>query len=359
MRGLGRGSLRRRGGVWIGRWTDENGKEHRRALSDDRSLADRILAQIIRERDTALAGLARIDGSRAFVGEVWGRYIAHQKASGASAGHLRNLATAWRQFHGRFESVRVFALRAADVVDFRAGRVAAGASVRTANAQADALKAALRWAAETDLILVNPLAKLRALPESDATLRKVRRALSEDELARVLSASNRHDSARVFPLTPLWRFIAETGCRWKEAAFLEWSAVDLDAGVARIVGKRGRLRLVPFDVEIVRDLPRRGARVFYSADGRPLSTNHGSARLCLRRAMIAAGVARTNAAGEWDDPSLDVHALRTARATNLITAGVSPAIVASFLGNSPRVALAHYTKPRLEDVRAAVLSKKV
>lgn len=359
MRGLGRGSLKRRGGVWVARWTDENGKEHRRTLSDERSLAERILAQIIRERDASINGLARVDGSRMFVGDIWGRYLAHQKASGASEGHLRNLATAWRQFHGRFDEVRVFALRVADVVDFRAARIAAGASVRTANAQADALKAALRWAHETDLVLANPLAKLRAIPESDATARKVRRALSDDEIERVLSASIRHDLARTFPLTPLWRFIAETGCRWKEAALLEWDAIDLAAGTARMLGKRGRIRVVPFDVEIVRDLPRRGARVFYSADGRPLSTNHGSARLCLRRAMMEAGVAKTNAAGEWDDPSLDVHALRTSRATNLITAGVSPAIVASFLGNSPRVALAHYTKPRLEDVRAAVARKKV
>ena len=306
-----------------------------------------------------MSGLSRVDGSRALVSDVWGRYVAHQEASGASAGHLRNLRTAWRQFHGHFDEVRVLSLTAADVVAFRAARVKAGASHRTANAQADALKAALSWAAECDLIYANPLAKLRGLPESDATRRKNRRALSDAEIALVLAASKRHDSARAFPLTPLWRFIATTGCRWSEAAKLEWESVDAEKQTARLLGKGGRIRIVPFDAEILSDLPRRPGRVFYGADGKPLSTTHGSARLCLRRAMIEAGVARTDAAGEWADPSLDVHALRTSRSTNLITAGVPPAIVATFLGNSPRVALAHYTKPRIEDVRAAVMPKKV
>lgn len=328
-------------------------------MSDDRGLAERMLAAIIRERDLAMSGLSKVDGSRATVGEVWGRYVAHQEASGASPGHLRNLRTAWRQFHGRFDAMRVFALKTVDVESFRHGRVKDGASHRTANAQADALRAALSWAAANDLIHANPIANLRSLPETDATRRKNRRALSEAEIEKVLAASKRHDAARTFPLTPLWCFIATTGCRWSEAARLEWSDVDVEKHEAKLLGKRGRRRIVPFDAALLADLPRRTGRVFHGADGKPLSTTHGSARFCLRRAMIEAGVARTDAEGAWDDPSLDIHALRTSRSTNLMTAGVPPLIVAAYLGNSPRVALVHYAKPRLEDVRAAVVAKKV
>ena len=319
-----------------------------------------MLSQIIRERDISIGGLGPTDGQRLRVSEVWARYLDAQRNMQRSSGHLRNLETAWRRFEGTFDETRVFALKTEDVVRFRASWVAAGTSHRTANAQCDALRAALKWAAESGLILSNPLASLRALPENDATKRKVRRALTATEIQAVLSASKRHDEKRAFPLTPLWRFIVATGCRWSEAARLLWSDVDTAAGLVTLRGKGGRIDAIPFDATVLADLPRKDGMVFRSADGRPLSTDHGSARLCLRRAMIAAGVARTDDRGRWADPSLDIHALRTARATNLVSAGVAPALVSALLRHrSPRVTLGHYSRLRLEDLRKVIDAEKV
>ena len=61
-RSFGRGKLRKKktssGYVWQGDWRDANGKRNRKTLSSDHRVAERMLAEKIRERDRILAGLA-------------------------------------------------------------------------------------------------------------------------------------------------------------------------------------------------------------------------------------------------------------------------------------------------------------
>src|SRR5688572_19935345 len=43
--------------AWAAKWTDAQGRRHRKLLSTDRRVAERLLTKIIRDRDLALGGL--------------------------------------------------------------------------------------------------------------------------------------------------------------------------------------------------------------------------------------------------------------------------------------------------------------
>ena len=82
------------------------------------------------------------------------------------------------------------------------------------------LQAALGWAVETELLGRMPIARIKALPETEEHSRYRRRALTDDEIARFLDAVAQDDadcvlpwSYRRVPQLPLFRTLFETGCR--------------------------------------------------------------------------------------------------------------------------------------------------
>lgn len=80
-RTLGRGSIRRvrnRKGnrVYLGTWTDAHGKRHRKELAPDKRTADRLLAEIIRKRDMAIAGLGAEFGQDQDLASIQEVYVA-------------------------------------------------------------------------------------------------------------------------------------------------------------------------------------------------------------------------------------------------------------------------------------------
>jgi integrase len=353
-RALGRGSLRLVSGVYVADWRDADGRRHRKALSSDRRVAERILAAVIRDRDLAAGGLG---------GE------APRSVPALAAEYLQDLRMRATPTHAA-EATRILlslprSLQVADasqlapaaVLAHLRARVAAGASVRTANSDAVALRACLTWAVRAGLLRVDPLAHLRLLPRDD---RRRRRALSDAECAALLRAAADEDRAGGRSQAPFWRALIETGARRGELAALRWPDADLELGVLRLPAwatKGRKARDLPIggtlleQLRVLRSQDAGEGFVFRSRHGK--GNNRRNTHRHLQRLLRAAGILRVDAEGR----SVDVHALRHTCATRLARAGVDLERARRILGHAdPRITAAVYTHLQVADLAIAVAS---
>ena len=83
-RGPGRGSLNRRTvkgrTVWMGDWTDADGRRHRRDLGSTKIEAEQLLAKIIRDRDLELSGMGLERGLAMTWEDMAAQYVAALKS---------------------------------------------------------------------------------------------------------------------------------------------------------------------------------------------------------------------------------------------------------------------------------------
>jgi integrase len=221
--------------------------------------------------------------------------------------------------------------------------LAAGLAPRTAAQAYRALSAALRQAVRWQLLGVNPAAAVQP-PRAERTHLGVPDAAT---VGRVLAAAR---GTRLH--TPLV-LAATIGMRRGEVLALRWSQVDLDAGLARVVGSlqvvarelqvvepkthraRRTVALPPITVEVLRRHRREQAErrlmvgeawqdrdlVVDEGDGAPLSPDAVSR--AFYRLVRSLGL-----------PGLRLHDLRHAYATTLLVAGVHPKIASEALGHS-------------------------
>lgn len=377
---LGPGTLkkvRRGNGVpkWTLTWTDEHHRRRTLALSTDQRVAQMRMAEIIRKRDMALCGLAAVDGMNTPLASIRDAYLA-DLATRATEGHLGNTRAALARMLELLSAQRVRDLTGHDVLRARAVLLAEGLANRTANVHIRSLKAMLRWAVDAGLIAENPMAKVKHLPEGEGHQACVRRALSDDEIARFLAAAEADDRindarglvAERVPQAPFWRFLIESGCRYGEARTLSWGDVDLEqrAVVLRAKNTKARkARCVPLRremagiLELLRERRQRatgrapGAQepVFLSPEGRPWCKPTNNAMRIFDRLLEAAGIERLDANGS----KLDIHALRHTAASHLARNGVPLATLQRILGHSdPKLTSRHYTHIGLDDMRDTV-----
>jgi len=197
---------------------------------------------------------------------------------------------------------------------------------RTANTELGHMKTMLSWAEARGLIKSNPIAKVEPLPVTRADQYKVRRALTEEEVTRLLAASNERQRL-------IWLTFLSTGLRKNELSELLWSDVDLERGFLTVraeVAKTGSEDSIPVPSALVAELRRHYAqqqvqaknqdrampsKVFPPKCGKSIYGN-------LRRSLSACVTkAKVNPAG------IDVHSLRKTFITHLIRAGVNPKTV--------------------------------
>jgi len=405
-RGPGRGRLVRTkdaegAASYVGDWTDSQGRRHRKSLSSDRRVADRMLAAIVRDRDLARLGLGHESSQEKPLAEVVAAYLLELRAT-RSAAHLdrteRDL-TAATAFLGA--TLRIRDIDPARVMEWRRarmlppllkrgeklrGRKKEGAGVRTANMGASALRSCLEWARRSGMIAANPLRDLRPMPSPESSWKKRRRALSEAEIGRFLAAVHALDLERAdrrrahgktrwytprdglppVPQAPFYRAVVACGFRFGEAAAATWR--DFDEAERVIVlraetTKARRTREVPIPVEIVADLaavraaqaltlgrPANGDDpIFAGPKGGKLDASN--ARKVLVEALRRAKIAEKDERGR----SIDIHALRATATTRMLRRGVPLPVVMEIVGSkSAAVTLRHYTDLRVHDTRAAI-----
>jgi integrase len=226
---------------------------------------------------------------------------------------------------------------------YLAGLLKAGKSHRTANQHRATAVSFAEWLYEQGRIASNPLKIVPTLNEAKDR-RRVRRALTEDELARLIAVSDERQ--------PYYLFAYYTGLRVKAVKAAVWGDVDFESSMIRVKagkakGKRDEIYL-PLHPSLAAVLLRikppfasPTARIFPAVP--TIRTFH---RDCER-----AGIARYDAKG----CQIDRHAFRTTLGTHLARAGVLPQSAMRVLGHSDvRITMKHYTALRIEDTAKAV-----
>jgi hypothetical protein len=194
--GCGALALQRRGEGpprWVLSWTDAKGQRHRQALSTDRRVAERRQAEIIRQRDFEFAGLGPVEGQAMALDELRVSYL-EDLAARVGSKQLRSVTDALARVLASLSAQRVRDLRVMDLMRYQRERLAQGVAHRTVNVDTGALRAMLGWAVTAQLIAENPVRALKPLPTSERHQRRVRRALSDEEIERFLAAAEADDA---------------------------------------------------------------------------------------------------------------------------------------------------------------------
>lgn len=175
------------------------------------------------------------------------------------------------------------------------------------------------------------------------------RALSVDELTTILEALAERDQ----PAYRFTYFAALTGCRFSEAAGLQWRDIDLDAGEAVFrKTKNGEDRTIPLPgvlVQFLKDLRNQGSiggPVFLSSKGTAYTTTPQPFRDVVEALGLNEGRAKRD--------RVVFHTLRHSAATRMAKKGTSLPDLQKLCGwKSPHMAL-RYAKGVDETMRKAI-----
>ena len=243
----------------------------------------------------------------------------------------------------------------ADVQGYLADRLAAGRTPRTVARFLSAARAFYRHALETGATATDPTANL----SSPLLGRPLPSSLSEPEVEQLLAAP-RSDDAEADPGGFRDRVMLEllyaTGLRVSELVGLTVAAVNLRAGVVRVLGKGGKERLVPIGGEalhwleqyLVRARPHilkgRSSNALFPSN-RAKAMTRQTFWHAIKRYAAAAGIAR----------EISPHTLRHAFATHLVNHGADLRAVQLMLGHadlSTTQIYTHVARERLKRVHA-------
>lgn len=389
-RALGAGRLFRQGTMWTIDWKDGQGRRRRQALSRDRRVAERMRIEIVHQRDLEVAGLGTVEGQSRPLVEVRDAYLA-DLTTRACPRHLVNVTAALDRVLAAIPAKRVRDVKPYDLISYRASRLKAGLSTRSANLGCDVLRSMLRWAERVSLIAQSPIERMPRLPESEATKRYRRRAMSENEIARFLAAAEADDrrneglargwsrskgpglralgapQPRV-PQAPLFRFLLEAATRYGETVRLTWADLDLKEGTVNLraeTTKAGRSRAIPIHADLARELA--GLRevhdrvigrevdprdpVFRTPDGSIWCEPTNNIMRIFDRLLEAAGIERVDDQGR----KLDVHSLRHTAASRYASRGVGLVHLQRLLGHrDPKLTAQVYTLLGVDELRDAL-----
>ncbi|MCA9287861.1 MAG: tyrosine-type recombinase/integrase [Phycisphaerales bacterium] len=327
-------------------------------LFSDKQASRAELDRRIKQAEREAAGL--VDPSdaerRRPLDEHIDEYEAACRHAGESRVHVNNKTSQLRRLAAHAGATRLGDLTARAIEDHlqylrRSGRV--GVSVRTedkglgarsVNQHRATILAFLGWCERTGRLRESPVRSLPRLNEAKDR-RRERRAMTEDEVARLIQAT-RESGRALFYLTA-----ALTGLRRSELAKLEWGHLDLDNGRLTIpakVGKAGRDDFRPLAPQLQQAL----------AELRPSGAKPSDRvfprvprNMTVNRDLGRAGIPLIDESGRH----VDLHAMRTTMGTMLARGGVAPQAAAKVLRHrDPRVTNRHYTALDDRDVRTAM-----
>ena len=218
----------------------------------------------------------------------------------------------------------------ADLQDFIAWRVHAGARPRSTARQLSSFRRFFRYLVRENEIREDPTAQI-AMPKIGRSLPK---SLSEEEVESLLGAPAVNDPLGNRDRTML-EVLYATGLRVSELVNLRHGQVNLNQGVIRVLGKGNRERLIPLGEEAVRWLiefsrSSRGEILLERQTDYLFPTRRGDRMTrqafwhIIKRYARKAGIGR----------DLSPHTLRHAFATHLLNHGADLRVVQMLLGHS-------------------------
>jgi len=218
----------------------------------------------------------------------------------------------------------------ADLQDFIAFRVQAGARPRSTARQLSSFRRFFRYLVREGVVREDPTAQI-AMPKIGRSLPK---SLTEEEVESLLGAPTVTDPLGNRDRTML-EVLYATGLRVSELVNLRNAQVNLNQGVIRILGKGNRERLIPLGEEAVRWiiefsrapraeilLERQTDYVFPTRRGDRMTRQ--AFWHIIKRYARKAGIAK----------ELSPHTLRHAFATHLLNHGADLRVVQMLLGHS-------------------------
>jgi integrase len=188
----------------------------------------------------------RADHERAPVLEHVREYINVLKQRGRSAKHVDRTHANLKAWVNACQLRTLVDVRAEVTVQWLNGL---GVAARTRNYYRASVLAFCRWAADNNRVLRNPCpSSLIPRKNEDADRRRLPRVMTPEEFNRLIETTT--PERRAFYL-----LVGMTGLRWREAARIEWSEVDLEAGTITVRAgwsKTGREATLPL-LDRVRD----------------------------------------------------------------------------------------------------------
>lgn len=357
-RGNGAGSLvQSKSGRWIAWYFDSFGRRVKRSTrTTNRRDAERMLGEWTRETELVRAGV--LDGdqlrhrdelTRPLADHVRDYFESFKTKPRTKASLivktcvLRRLLLLTRTLLGREPMLRDFTpdiLRRA-----MKARIDEGRSARTANLLRQDAVALASWLTAEGRANLSDFSKRAQRFNESLDRRKVRRALTPDELARLLAVAHSHGRR-------LWYSLAYfVGLRLGELTRMTWSDVDFENGTLKIRNvKAGRLDELPLRPELLDELRATRPLLAPSAANTsrvfPICVHARTRRLDFK----CAGILAIDADGRV----ADLHALRTTLCTNLARLGVPIQLTQRAMRHSdPRTTQRHYTMLGLADVSIA------
>ena len=243
------------------------------------------------------------------------------------------------------------AAKRGDLLSFMASRMEAGARPRSTARQLSSFRRFYRYLVREGSLREDPTA-LIAMPKVG---RSLPRSLTEEEVEALLAAPAVSDPLGHRDRTML-EVLYATGLRVSELVNLKLSAVNLNQGVLRIVGKGDRERLIPLGEEAVQWVQQflQGPRVEILLERQTdylFPTRRGDRMTrqafwhIIKRYARKAGIQK----------ELSPHTLRHAFATHLLNHGADLRVVQMLLGHSDLSTTQIYThvaRERLKDLHS-------
>jgi len=376
----GTGSLFKRTprGPWLAAWYDATGKRRVQSTrTTDRAAAERILSKHV--AGAALRRDGVIDAAKdRFSIEARkplhvhiSDYVAHCRHTGQDARHVDQKESHLERLRNATGVARLPELTADALERHLQGLRVRGLSARTVNFARQIAVAFISWCVKTGRAESNPLAVVPKLDES-RDRRRIRRPLTDDELARLLAVADERGRKAWYLAAAL------AGLRKDDLQRRTWADVDFDGGTITIAhGKAKRTDVVPMHPQLADVLQARRdenpavptARVFPTTvtnltmvkdflraglahevvvtddNGEPVMIGKGKRRRAKTEIVVADDEGRV----------IDLHAMRTTLGTNLARAGVTPQIAQRIMRHADyRTTMRHYTVLGLTDTAAAI-----
>ncbi len=252
--------IRTKAEKWYGRFRDASGKIHRVPLATNKEAATAMLAEAIKKAERSTAGLTDPfeEARKLPVSQHVADFRRSLESKGSTAEYVTVAVRRLIALVDGIKAKRLDQLSASRVADWLAEQRRGEMGTQTSNYYSGVAKQFGAWLVRERRLPENPFVSLQRL-NARADVRRERRAFSEDELARLVTAANNGPEFRGLTGADralLYLLAANTGLRAGELASLTVGSFDLTAKVPNVTieaaySKHRRRDVLPLRGDIV------------------------------------------------------------------------------------------------------------